>query len=268
MLHSVQEMHRDVHQAAGRPRLLTTRDVQDLIRVDRSTIYRMAETGRLPAIKVGRQWRFPEDRLHHWLDQSGPAAGPAAGLDELIGPELLQAVSALLGEMLGVMFLVTDMAGRPLVEVANPCGLFAAAHRHPGVLERCVSGWREMAAHPDLEPHWMATPLGFLCARTLVRVGDQLRGMLLVGGVAPPAWPPGAAQIARLAAGLGVAPDLLAAHVDEVFRLRREEQDRVVRLLPRLGALLSRLAGSNGLVGNRAPGGGPRSPASGQRSDQ
>ena len=27
--------------------------------VDRSTIYRMAEDGRLPAVKIGRQWRFP-----------------------------------------------------------------------------------------------------------------------------------------------------------------------------------------------------------------
>ena len=38
---------------------LTTQDVQQLIRVDKSTIYRMAESGRIPAIKVGRQWRFP-----------------------------------------------------------------------------------------------------------------------------------------------------------------------------------------------------------------
>ena len=35
--------------------LLTTQQLQELIRVDRSTIYRMAEDGRLPAVKVGRQ---------------------------------------------------------------------------------------------------------------------------------------------------------------------------------------------------------------------
>ena len=34
---------------------LTTKDLQDLIRVDKSTIYRMAEDGRIPAVKVGRQ---------------------------------------------------------------------------------------------------------------------------------------------------------------------------------------------------------------------
>jgi len=35
--------------------LLTTHQVQDLLKVDRSTIYRMVEAGRLPAVRVGKQ---------------------------------------------------------------------------------------------------------------------------------------------------------------------------------------------------------------------
>ncbi len=41
--------------------MLTAKDVQELLQVDRSTVYRMAETGKLPCIKVGKQWRFPAD---------------------------------------------------------------------------------------------------------------------------------------------------------------------------------------------------------------
>ena len=41
---------------------LTAGDVTQLLRIDKSTVYRMAEDGRLPGFKVGRQWRFkPED---------------------------------------------------------------------------------------------------------------------------------------------------------------------------------------------------------------
>ena len=47
--------------------MLTTKDLQEIINVDRSTIYRMAEAGKLPAIKVGRQWRFPADEIETWL---------------------------------------------------------------------------------------------------------------------------------------------------------------------------------------------------------
>jgi len=265
-------MRRDAEDAA-RPSLLTTKDVQDLIKVDRSTIYRLAESGRLPGIKVGRQWRFPKDRLYDWLDRREVTAavtplGSAAELPDLISRGSIQAIVGFLGDLLGIMVLVTDMSGRPLAEVANPCGLFAAAHRHPGVLERCISAWRELADEPDMEPQWKPTPLGFLCARTLVRVGDQLKGMVLAGGIAPAAWPPGGEELADLAAGLGIPPDLVLAHVGEVYRLAPEEQQRVLQLLPRAGALISRLAGNGGSKGRRTSEDVSGPGASAQRSDQ
>ena len=43
--------------------LISAKDVQELLQVDRSTVYRMAEDGRLPAIKVGRQWRFEAEAI-------------------------------------------------------------------------------------------------------------------------------------------------------------------------------------------------------------
>ena len=55
--------------------MLTAKEVQDLLQVDRSTIYRMAEAGRLPAIKVGKQWRFPADQINNWFqNQMGSTA--------------------------------------------------------------------------------------------------------------------------------------------------------------------------------------------------
>jgi len=56
--------------------MLTAKEMQELLQVDRSTIYRMAEMGRLPAIKVGKQWRFPGDQVETWLKSQ--AAAPAS----------------------------------------------------------------------------------------------------------------------------------------------------------------------------------------------
>lgn len=237
--------------------LLTTQDVQRLMKVDRSTVYRMAEDGRLPAVKVGRQWRFPEDQIHDFLRcrpalpaPSGPDASP--GLAEALGPDALQAVSDLLAESMGTMVVVTDLDGRPLAAPSNPCGLFDAVHRFPGVLERCVDSWQVLAAEVDLDPQWRSTPLGFLCARSLVRDGGRLVGMILAGGVAPASWPPAPEDSARLAAGLGVPASALAEHLSEVFHLDDRERERVLRLLPRSAAFLSRLATQrNGVVGRR-----------------
>ena len=63
---------------------LTTQDVQELLHVDKSTVYRMAEDGRLPGVKVGRQWRFPADRI---ADRLGIDAGAESlGADAAASP--------------------------------------------------------------------------------------------------------------------------------------------------------------------------------------
>jgi len=242
----MQEMQHDAGEAARSSLLLTTRDVQRLIKVDRSTIYRMAESGRIPAVKVGRQWRFPASRLRDWLHNGGgtlPGSRPAAGeLPALAGSGAVQAVADLLAESTGTMVVVTDLAGMLLAEVARPCGLFRALHAYPGVMEHCVRGWEQMAAGLDLAPRWQPTPLGFLCARSLFRVGDRLGGMVLAGGVAPETWPPPPTESRQLAEALGVPWDLFHEHLAEVYRLAEEPRDRVLRLLPRVATLVSYLA--------------------------
>jgi PTS system nitrogen regulatory IIA component len=35
--------------------------------ISQRTIYRMAEKGEIPSCKVGRQWRFPKDKIEEWL---------------------------------------------------------------------------------------------------------------------------------------------------------------------------------------------------------
>ena len=47
--------------------LLTTRQLQDLLQVDRITIYRMLNDGRLQGFKVGGQWRFSRQEIESWL---------------------------------------------------------------------------------------------------------------------------------------------------------------------------------------------------------
>jgi excisionase family DNA binding protein len=49
-------------------RLLTVAEVADLLRINKSTVYRMAKQGRLPATRVGRQWRFRESVLEGLLE--------------------------------------------------------------------------------------------------------------------------------------------------------------------------------------------------------
>ena len=226
--------------------LLTTKDLQEIINVDKSTIYRMAEDGRLPAVKVGRQWRFPSDQVAEMFGGAAPLPSPApptsAPLGELLDSEAAQAIADLTGDLFGVMAVVTDMRGKPLTDVANPCGYFASIQDEPGTVERCTEGWRELASEHGLEPNFIPSHLGFLCARSFIRVGTDLVGMLIVGGVTPSQWPPSIEQIQRNATELGLSPALLAEHVEEIYFLDDAHQRWVLELLPRLSDLISRLA--------------------------
>lgn len=49
-------------------RLLTVSEVAEILRINKSTVYRMAKQGRLRATRVGRQWRFRKSVLDGILD--------------------------------------------------------------------------------------------------------------------------------------------------------------------------------------------------------
>ena len=62
---------------------LTTEEVLEYLQVNLRTVYRLIKAGKIPAVRVGRQWRFRMRDIDAWLDsQRGPrtarAAAPAA----------------------------------------------------------------------------------------------------------------------------------------------------------------------------------------------
>ena len=47
---------------------LTVEDVAKRFEVNVTTVYRLVQRGKLPAFKVGHQWRFSESRLEEWVE--------------------------------------------------------------------------------------------------------------------------------------------------------------------------------------------------------
>jgi len=50
--------------------LLNVRQVAEYLQLNQTTIYAWAQQGKLPAIKLGRSWRFRRDDLEAWLDEN------------------------------------------------------------------------------------------------------------------------------------------------------------------------------------------------------
>jgi excisionase family DNA binding protein len=50
-----------------REKLLTTDQVARYLKVDKFTVYRLVARKKLPAFKVGNQWRFKKKMIDAWL---------------------------------------------------------------------------------------------------------------------------------------------------------------------------------------------------------
>ncbi len=50
--------------------LMTVEEVASYLRVTEKTVYRLLKQGRIPATKVGRQWRFDKNSIDEWLHQN------------------------------------------------------------------------------------------------------------------------------------------------------------------------------------------------------
>jgi excisionase family DNA binding protein len=63
---------------------LTTEEVLEYLQVNLRTVYRLIKAGKIPAVRVGRQWRFRKRDIDAWLDSQrsrseGGAVPAAAG---------------------------------------------------------------------------------------------------------------------------------------------------------------------------------------------
>src|SRR5438270_4956149 len=57
---------------------LTTEEVLEYLQVNLRTVYRLIKAGKIPAVRVGRQWRFRKRDIDAWLDSQRPRGGGAA----------------------------------------------------------------------------------------------------------------------------------------------------------------------------------------------
>ena len=49
--------------------ILTLEEVAHYLRLTPQTIYRWAQERRIPAVKLGKEWRFRKSILDRWLDE-------------------------------------------------------------------------------------------------------------------------------------------------------------------------------------------------------
>lgn len=50
--------------------VMTLIEASTYLKVNKYTIYRLAQKGRIPAFKVGKIWRFKRDKMEVWMEEN------------------------------------------------------------------------------------------------------------------------------------------------------------------------------------------------------
>lgn len=48
--------------------ILTVQDLSTYLKIPKSTLYKLAQEGKLPGQKIGKHWRFRKDVIDRWLE--------------------------------------------------------------------------------------------------------------------------------------------------------------------------------------------------------
>ena len=127
---------------------LTTEEVLEYLQVNLRTVYRLIKAGKIPAVRVGRQWRFRKRDIDAWLESQRPRSGrvsPAtprppvapAGRARILVVDDEETVRELLSKTLALAEYEVDVApeGRTAIDRMRiiPYDLLITDLRMPGV---------------------------------------------------------------------------------------------------------------------------------------
>jgi excisionase family DNA binding protein len=79
---------------------LTTEEVLGYLKINLRTVYRLIEAGKIPAIRVGRQWRFRRKDIEAWLAAHGAGVKNAADRPRILVVDDEPAVRTLVAKTL------------------------------------------------------------------------------------------------------------------------------------------------------------------------
>ncbi|MFC1564379.1 PocR ligand-binding domain-containing protein [candidate division KSB1 bacterium] len=164
--------------------LLTTKQVIDILKIDRTTVYRMLKDGRLLGVKIGKQWRFSKDSVEELV-----SGVPAVKEHETSQPvdilplHCLQPIQDVFGEIAEVGAVTTNVAGFPISNLSNCsdfCTLILASESgHRG----CVRSWHRLTTLGKRKTEFFTCHAGLKYLGARIEPDGEFIAMLFAGQI-------------------------------------------------------------------------------------
>ena len=124
---------------------LTSRQVQNILKVDRITVYRMLQDGRLKGVKIGQQWRFPRSEVERMVGGSPQPASPAQDPESPFPTHCVQTIQDLFSDVGQIGAVVVDSSGAAVTELSRPCAFCQLILASPSGRRACGASWENVA---------------------------------------------------------------------------------------------------------------------------
>lgn len=160
--------------------LLTAREVQELLKLDRTTVYRMLKDGRLAGVKVGQQWRFVRQEVEALLSATHPSQSTfTQRASDILPLHCIQPIQDIFAEIANVTALTVLPDGEPLTEISNPSQVYQLLTSHESGRQIYHECWQRLATLSQASPDFATYFAGFHAVSTPVTLDGELVAVLI-----------------------------------------------------------------------------------------
>lgn len=216
--------------------LLTTKQVQDLLKIDRITVYRMLDDGRIKGLKIGNQWRFAQDEIDRLLGINQTEEVTEIERVPDFPSSCVSEVQQIFAGIIGVGAVTVTMQGSPLTEptFSNPfCSLIMTSEKGRA---QCQGSWRKIALKTTGEPGIQICHAG-LCYKRAKILSDSNQIAWLIAGQFYTEKPDKKAEnqrVVELAEKFEIHPDELLEASKKIPVLKKYQLDQVQEWTPKV----------------------------------
>jgi len=238
--------------------LLTARQVQDLLKVDRTTVYRMLRDGRLTGVKIGQLWRFSRQEVDAFvtgihLPEARDEKRDSTLCTQVLPMHCVQAIQDVFAEVAQVGCITTAPNGEPVTKISNSCRFCSLILSTNAGREGCIASWRRLAERPEQKPKFADCHAGLRHAYARIEVDGQFIATLIAGQFRTDLLGEVEEQrrIQRLADSCSLDPKALADAARELPALDERKRQQISGWLERVAQTFSDIGRERAELMNR-----------------
>ncbi len=160
---------------------LTTKQVQDLFKIDRITVYRMLQDGRLKGVKIGNQWRFPQREVERLLS-GGPVEMAVSEEKDTVFPiHCVQTIQNLFTSVSQCSALIIDQDGKQVTQISQPGPVCELLLSNDAGRDLCQEAWQSIAKTANGRSELFTCYAGLKYFGSVILNQNKKQGVFLAG---------------------------------------------------------------------------------------